>query len=174
MSIISSSKIQQKVKNLLLHLEKSTSSDGTAQPSIVVLSAKASVGGKLVSIIEIAKKAVEKKGGKWWQYSRLCGRIMEMTKEDARGAIGGLTEGWKQNEDLGGEVDHVMSDAGSAKHGDGDRDDDGAFETMGATGRPKSISVLSKDGARKKFRAVPVMSIYISSVAVPELKYAYG
>ncbi|MCJ1255581.1 hypothetical protein MMC24_003398 [Lignoscripta atroalba] len=183
MSIISSSKIEQKVRNLLLHLEKFSITDTISKPGVVILHAKSSVASKLVSIVEIAKKNVEKDGGKWWQYSRLHGQITELKRKSSKQKKGGKTLlEWEQQQEHSGKVgehasvlDDRVADSGK---GGGDvppeEEEETAFETMGQRTPSQQNAPSAGIEARNKIRAVPVMSIYMSRVPITELKALYG
>lgn len=179
MSILSSSKIEQKVRNLLLRVSKFNFVDIKAKPGIVVLHAKAKAAGRMVSIVEIAKQEIQKEKGKWYQYSKLHGEIMELKAKGTKPRGGGktLAEWSKEKSD----------DSAPAKTGEGtsrgaekvqeekqavdDENDEmeDAFETMVPPNRGHD-----KAEERKKVRAIPIMTIYFARVLVPGLKELYG
>ena len=81
MSIISSSKINVKVRTLRRNVEKPNPDNTSSKPPAVILHAKADVASKMATIVEIAKKAIENEGGKWWQYSTVFGQLEQAKKE---------------------------------------------------------------------------------------------
>ncbi|KAK0256110.1 hypothetical protein LTR91_000289 [Friedmanniomyces endolithicus] len=114
------------------------------KPVIVALTAEARVASKLISVVEIAKRDLASKGGECFQYTALSSRIGEVPRE--RKVKGGGRAVNQPGED----------DGGADEEGDGD------FQTM-----PDPMGVMKK-------RNTPVMTIYLSSVAVKELRVAYG
>lgn len=187
MSIISSSKIEQKVRNLLLRLEKFSFADVNAKPGVVVLHAKANVVAKMVSIIEIAKKNITDEGGKWWQYSRLHGQIAELKEKPGPSESAGKTlVEWEQNRALviknGVEANPTGNgvQAGLPRENiinesaRGQVEEETAFETMRDKNKPGDPPTAEVSQIRKKIRAVPVMTIYMSRVPIGEFKERYG
>ena len=69
MSILSSSKIEQKVRNLLLRTRIPDVTGDETKPGVVVLNAKGLSISKMVSVVEIAKRAIKAEGTKWFQVS---------------------------------------------------------------------------------------------------------
>jgi len=180
MSIISSSKVETKVKTLLTRLGNFSWADKDGKPAIVVLSAKAGVAGKMVSVVEIAKREIEAQGAKWWQYSRVYGQTTELKEKPSKGTDGGKTLlEWEKEqaekadamaEDMGKEADDLtMTDAD-----DGEEVGEEAFETVAQNGNGSFVTPTEEIEARKKIRAVPVMTIHMSRVPVDELKQTYG
>ena len=183
MSIISSSKIGQKVNSLLERLDKFSFADLNAKPNVVLLHAKASVASKLVSIVEIAKRAIEQDGGKWWQYSRVHGEITELKEKKPKEAAGGktLAEWEREKHSQQEQKQESAKDTMATELRDGnapmaaeseDEEDGAAFETMEVD--PGSGKATGGAEARRKIRAVPVLTIYLSRVPVADLKTAYG
>lgn len=185
MSVLSSAKINDKVKNLLLRVEKFSFADPKSKPGIVVLHAKSEVASKMVSIIQIARQNIEHDKGKWWQYSKLDGSIAELkTKPVKRGGGGKSLSEWQK--ERAGEVSNEVKEIGGktrraseeVQHddevADGDEEIDVAFESMV---KPKEADQGAKqpgNGSRRKIRAIPVMTIYFARVPVPGLKELYG
>ena len=166
MSIISSSKIELKVRNLQRRLEKFSFADTKAKPQVVALHAKAPVVSKMVTIVQIVKRNIENEKGKWWQYSKLHGEIMELNETGKKGREQGKTLLKLQKDQDTVEGSGPVAGDVRVDSVDGDGDDDPTFEIMGAED--------SQSGNRKKIRAVPVMTIFMSMVPVKELKDVYG
>ena len=78
MSIGSSAKIKDRVDKLLSRVGDFSFADTKTKPGVVVLRAESKDASKLVSIVEIARQQIESDKGKWWQYSKLNGKIVEM------------------------------------------------------------------------------------------------
>lgn len=176
MSIVSSSKMEQKVRNLLLRTKRPSKE---TKPGVVILTAKADVASKMVGIVEIAKRTIRQEGGKWWQYSKLHSQVIELKKKSkAKRAEGGKTlrewaeEQKEKGENVSGGMrenhigGHDMPDDKGASLDDSEKDenDDDAFQTMGRH------QVMAYDENRSKMRAIPIMTIYLSQAPVPALR----
>ena len=190
MTFCSSSKINHKVRALLSHMGKFSFADLNAKPGVVVLQAKAPVAAKMVSVVEIAKRQVEKEKGKWWQYSIVEGRLEELKqrpKKNNETKSGGRTlkewqeaqktrpngEGDAMEEVVKGaetEPEPTAQNAASAQ----EDDDEEAFQTMTNAGNSGKGASLSDVRSRPKVRATPIMTICMARVPVPELKELYG
>ena len=180
MSILSSSKIEQKVRNLLLRLSRLDNANTTAKPTVVMLHAKGDVAGKMVSIVEIAKAEMQKEDGKLYQYNGLHGETSELKIKKPERTGGGKTVAEWAKEHPGWENHNreTMNECGKYTLGTSDRSDDDeemanatedAFETMAPP-----IQGCDTTGARKKVRAYPVLTIYLAQVPIPELKDLHG
>ena len=140
----------------------------------------------MVSVVEIAKREIEKDGAKWWQYTRLEGKVEELKdRENKKRPIGeskGRTlEDWEATKRVGNAteegskvtengnvvtLDPATSDA---------QEEEDAFETMPSKGRRDDFNTDNVDAtARPKLRAIPILTIYLSRVPVPEFKALYG
>jgi len=170
MNIISSSGIQDKVTKLLHKLEVNLDSAKTgAKPPIVVITAKAGVASKMVSIVEIAKRVLKGRSLKLFQYSTVQKELQEVKKKGQR-----KPELKPSNEDA------VEKDAGS-REGDGDLvmgtaedkdDEEEAFESM--EGGSKRSIPMGHVPEEKKIRGIPLMTVYLSRISIKELKEVYG
>ncbi|TGO90026.1 hypothetical protein BPOR_0082g00020 [Botrytis porri] len=149
LSILSSSQIQKKASRILSIL--STFSFSDPAPHVVLLSAKAPVAGKLITIAEIAKRELAKNGAKWFQYN----------------VIGELTATIPSNtaeaEKTGDEKD------GDTEMKDGEEEEEEAFETMKT---PFERALEAEN--RPMIRAVPTFTLYLSRVRIESLKKMYG
>ena len=181
MSISSSSKIAQKVRALRTHLEKFSFADLKAKPGVVALYAKANMASKMISVVEIVKREVEKEGGRLYQYSLLDGLLQELKekkpsveKPEATPATDGKTlREWQVAQDNSVEVP-LQSATTDVEMGEQDRaEEDEAFEAMTEKG-PKDLGKAPNSEERKKVRATPMMTIYLSRVPVPDFKQLYG
>ena len=185
MSILSSSKIESRVRNLLARTEISSLAKTDTKPEVVVLSAIAKVANKLGSIVEITKHQIQIENGKWWQYSKLHGELRGFQPKRAKQTGNGKTLG-----DL--DEERCQDDAAGAKVADStyepsteelkdqapvnqDESDDASddFETI-ANPRTREPMINSGNGNREKVRNTPVMTIFFSRVPVPTLKELYG
>ena len=185
MSILSSAKINHKVKNLLLRVENFSFADPKCKPGIVVLHAKSDVASKMVSIVEIARQDIERNNGKWWQYSKLHGQVTELKVKSVKRKGDGKTlaewqkeraseksQGTKEVEGEGGraseEIEYVHGVIGD------DEEMEDAFESMANSRKADDGAKESGIGSGRKVRAIPVMTIYFARVPVPGLKELYG
>ena len=185
MSIISSAKINDKVKKLLLRIEEFTFADPKSKPGVVMLHAKSDVASKMVSIIGIARQTIEHNKGKWWQYSKLDGQIVEMKPKAVKRMGDGKTISEWQREREGQElpvIEQAEPETGRASEGvehnqvvvDVDEGMEDAFESMvGPKEADQGAKSLGKEDGRK-IRATPVMTVYFARVPVPGLKELYG
>ncbi|KAF2231238.1 hypothetical protein EV356DRAFT_535663 [Viridothelium virens] len=142
MSVISSTKIRNKVQQATQILT-SASTEGTSQkPIILALTAREGVASKLITIAEITKRNLDDKKMPWFQYSCVEPKMVE--------------------------IERKLSNSDKRDNASEDDSEDGlAFETMLSAIERKLV-------AKPKFRAVPVMSIFLSRVPVKELKDAHG
>ncbi|KAI9643092.1 hypothetical protein NHQ30_008827 [Ciborinia camelliae] len=154
LSILSSSQIQKKVSRILSILGTFSFSDPS--PHVVLLSAKAPVGCKLISIAEIAKRELAKSGKKWYQYN-VVGQLSTVVPRHAVVEVKDVVqkEGERQVE---GDVE--MKDEGEEEE---------AFETM----KTPFERALEAEG-RPKIRCVATLSLYLSRVRIESLKKIYG
>ncbi|TGJ87038.1 hypothetical protein E0Z10_g1760 [Xylaria hypoxylon] len=171
-SVISSSKIKQRVLAMLRHLTPPTMSSSIEpkpdtlipKTKVSVLRAKATEAGKLISIAEIAKREIEKerstsdsvvtetsqgsKTGCWFQYIALGEELQQKHREEGNTVI----------------EETVLGDPGADEQ---DHDEDDDFEVM------KTPFERAIDG-RPLVRGVPVMSLFLSRSSIEELKRRYG
>ncbi|KAK0514606.1 hypothetical protein JMJ35_003223 [Cladonia borealis] len=180
MSILSSSKIEQKVRNLILRMSKVDCENNKAKPRVVKLHAKGDVAGKMVSIVEIAKAEIQKENGKLYQYNGLHGETSELKVKNPKRTGSGkivaeLTKEHPGLEDPSGEAinESEKNTLGTVDQSDVDLEmvdaTEESFETMAPLSRGNDTPE-----ARKKVRAYPVLTIYLSRVPIPELKDRYG
>ncbi|CAG8975416.1 hypothetical protein HYALB_00010363 [Hymenoscyphus albidus] len=148
MSTISSSKIEKKTTAVLKHLARYPTIS-PAKPALVLAHSKADTASKLITIIEIAKRDIASKEGKWFQYNMVY-QITELKKE---------------------KKDGIKSNGGTSSKGDGDEkeedEDEETFETMKT---PFERSILEKP----KVRAIPHLAIYLSRIRIEGLRKKYG
>jgi hypothetical protein len=67
LNVLSSTKIRAKVARALDHLAEPARSP----PNLVLLCAAAPAAGKLITIVEVAKREIGRQGAAWYQYTRL-------------------------------------------------------------------------------------------------------
>ncbi|TGO65648.1 hypothetical protein BELL_0999g00020 [Botrytis elliptica] len=150
LSILSSSQIQKKASRILSIL--STFSFSDPAPHVVLLSAKAPVAGKLITIAEIAKRELAKTGAKLFQYN-VVGELTATIPSNT-------AEAEKTADEKDGDTE--MKDGG-------DEEEEEAFETMKT---PFERALEAEN--RPKIRAVPTFTLYLSRVRIESLKKMYG
>lgn len=92
-----------------LSASKDTTENANQKPALVILVAQSRWANKLISIVEIAKRDLEAKGVKVFQYNALSSEIVEIERKPRSKGVGA---------------------APTAE--DGDASEDEAFQTMGA------------------------------------------
>jgi hypothetical protein len=102
----SNTQISSKATNIISTLSKAKDSEN-AKPALVIIVAQSRWVNKLISIVEIAKRDLESKGVKVFQYNALSSEIVEIERKPKSKGVG------------------------AAAH-DGDASEDEAFQTMGA------------------------------------------
>lgn len=164
-----SAKITAKVTALLALLENEFSLAQTGQkPAVVAVTARAPFANRMLSVVEIAKRELVGRKSRWFQYSAVVGRVEEMKSEGkgelrhtgsgkTAGGLGGSGEG-KENE---AGLDVEMGDETGG--GEDEEEEEDAFEP-----------IRFEAEERTKVRAVPVMTVYLSRVPIPELKAEFG
>ena len=165
MSILSSAHIQQKVIRVL-EILATFPHVPPAKPSVVMLHSKAPVASKMITIAEISKREIAKKGGKWFQYNRVES-VLEEKKESpnkARGKNAKVATGEVREKETETEKKSVEVD----KEADSESEEEAeAFETM------KTPFERAIEG-RPKLRALPVMTLYLSRIRIDSLRRTYG
>ncbi|KAL6714992.1 hypothetical protein ACLMJK_007252 [Lecanora helva] len=182
MSILSSSKIESRVRNLLDRTGDFSFAKPDGKPGIVILTAKADIASKMGSVVEIAKAQIEKDEGRYWQYNKLHPELVTRKPKKTERSEGRTLAEWGKEQDECNAVDtettrdsEIAQPEADIHHmeieDDENEDMDEVFETMKEPAeRDRGIII----GERKKVRNIPVMSIYFSRVPVPGLKELYG
>lgn len=186
MSILSSAKIESRVRNLLERVQRFTFADTKAKPGIVILHAKADVASKMCSIVELAKQQVERANGKWWQYNKLHGELFKLKPKQTERSGGGRTlSEWSKAQAKLRSADSEITDGtkqvqstklkGPDLEGEGDDSMDESFETMASAKlRDRKLGELQIGDTANKVRNTPIMTIIFTLVPVPGLKELYG
>lgn len=150
--IISSSKIEQKVDQILAALAN-FSFIPPIRPNVVVLWAKAPVANKMMSIVGIVKRVIAESEGKWYQYNQVKASLVAQDKGGVKPE--GCLETNKEDSSM--DIDTEF---------EADVEDESTFETM-KTPFERAIEDVPK------VRAVPVMTIYLSRVRVESLRKSF-
>lgn len=234
MRIISSSKIETKVTQLMDSLSRINMLDRSSRPGLVVLHADSKAANKLISVVEIAKRSIEQldksaastggRGGHWYQYTQLDSKLAEVKpraqispgagiqaspiadrigsgvgsrrRDGATAGVAGMATATQRDTaaaDVGGEAarsahgDARALDEDEGGEGSSGHDGEDDFEAMdcrsldGGQGRHAEDSHEHQDSGpvpdkhgQPTVRAVPVLSIFLSRVRVPELEAIFG
>lgn len=168
MTVTPNCKIRGKVSHLLTALRDF---------DLTALSARADASNKLVSVVEIAKRQLDDDKQVWYQYTGCSGR-MEQFKSGPKSSStdNGMTAKWglgrrlsdgqKEGEDeaqVHAEEEHEdeeMLDADTERQGQQDVEEP-AFEQM-------------VQPERDKVRLIPIMTVFLSRNAVPELRQFFA
>ncbi|KAL8639980.1 MAG: hypothetical protein Q9228_003051 [Teloschistes exilis] len=176
-NVMSSSKIQQKVKALLARVENPKLASATSKAEVVILEAKAAVVSKMISIVEIAKAQITTRNGEWYQYSSLRAELLpyktKPKKEPSRGLQASTS---RANEQDASRESSTRSQPPAPKtttnetrvEGDDSEDDEAAFETF------QNHLTAIDDVKVDKVRTTPIMTIYFSGVLISGLKDLLG
>jgi hypothetical protein len=154
MNIITSSSIQRKVT----HAVETAMGSTLPKSAVVKLHAKGPAASKMITVVEIAERQIEQKGGKWFQYNKVEQVLAERPdKKDVK------NKGNGKGKEKEGEGDPAELDGEEEE----DAEEREAFETM------KTPFERANEGTAK-VRAVPVMTIYLTCTRIEELRKAYG
>ncbi|KAI9776440.1 MAG: hypothetical protein M1839_009551 [Geoglossum umbratile] len=182
LSIISSSPIRKKVSKILSHISSPTAK----KLPLVILTAKAAVASKAISIAEISKREIANGGGVWFQYSGVEGVLSEWVSKGRGNKAEGEKAETKSGDTGDGEgaielevpVSNVTEATEEGIDGGEEEEEEEAFENM--RGLPTASQPMQEHPSviehelRKKVRAVPVLTIYLSRSQIGELKKEYG
>jgi len=136
LKVLSSSQISSRIASVISKITQPKA----AKPTIIILSARANVANKLISIVEIAKRELASQNVKFFQYNALTSELIDIPRDSRKKTSGS----------------NVRAE------GEEDEQSDDAFET---TGVPTSAT---------KKRSVPVMTVYLATAPVKELKAQFG
>ena len=151
-AIKSHSKINSKVKAMIQHMSRFDFMDLTIKPGVVALDAGASDASKLITTIEILKKDIfeNNRSGKWYQYNRVASELVQIPRKFSK-------------------MDMPVRGRAPAQD-DEDAMDLGALSIADAAASATNNQVNTDT----KSRAMPMMTIYMSRVPVPELRQEFG
>ncbi len=150
LSVISSSKIEQRVSAVLSHLGRFHPTDMAILPGVVLIHARSHEVAKMISIVEIVRRRVHESGQKWYQYNRLYEIETEAPTEPS------IIEETVLMDDVAGEPEeNQIAD---------NNDNDDGVENI-----PPRFQAAVAD-KKAKVMATTYMSIFLSRVPVPELQ----
>ncbi|KAK4993359.1 hypothetical protein LTR66_006038 [Elasticomyces elasticus] len=151
--IISSSSIAQRTRMIVSHLLPDGGTSHASKQRVVVVHAKSSVAGKLISSIEIAKREFSSRGQRWFQYSSLTSETERVKAKHHASTKQALPEA------LDNEPDDIDPTEGTA------------FQTLDEIKRHTASTAFDNE---PKFRDVPVLTIFLSLASVRSLKETLG
>ncbi|KZF25639.1 hypothetical protein L228DRAFT_259034 [Xylona heveae TC161] len=154
-NIISASSIQENVLKVIkvLDIDLTEAKPKTKAP-LVILTGQGAVTGKLISIVEIAKRNAKNKGVRVFQYSSLG----SISKEEMLQKKQQQTRQGQKNE----EVDRTA------------REGEEVESTQTIESQEGFALALPSNGGQKKARQIPVLTIYLSNSTIKHLKEKYG
>lgn len=150
--VTSGTKIQKKVTQVL----DAIVDRAEGQQVVMALRAEGAAAGKMISVAEIAKREMGKKGIEWFQYTKV-GQIMTEVEKKQR----------KKKIEDGSDKEGGEKEEAAEEEKNDEEDEEDAFETM------KTPFERAIEG-KKKVRAVAHMTIYLTHVRIGELKKVYG
>lgn len=166
MTVSANSKIRAKVTHLLQSM---------ADFDVVAASARSDAGNKLVSVVEIAKRQLQDAGRDWFQYTGCTGRLEQLKNPAAgrgNGDGGRMIANWGLGRSLeSGEVEGgapVTTTTTPVPAADGDEEMPDAVD--GVDGAEETAFEQMVAPERQKVRLVPIMTVFLSGRAVPELR----
>jgi hypothetical protein len=94
----SNTQISPKATNIISTLSKAKDSE-SAKPALVIIVAQSRWANKLISIVEIAKRDLESKGVKVFQYNALSSEIVEIERKPKPKGLGATAQDGEASED---------------------------------------------------------------------------
>ncbi len=195
-SIISSSKIEPKVKTVLARLDKFNWAKMDGKPPIVTIVSRTGMNNKVATVAEIAKRQIEVHGGKWWQYTRLEKQLIEVPKTiekpvkepsantdkdaDADAAEERQFKEYQEPQDLLDEASSLewgkkTENSAMADADDGEDDEEAAFEPYFPKGNElNKIAMRDNEPEKVTKEGAGVLFVYLTKVPVSELDDEYS
>ncbi|KAK2615625.1 hypothetical protein N8I77_002369 [Diaporthe amygdali] len=151
-SVIASSKINKKVTQVLSHLGHVDLFSPSSIPGVMMVHARANDANKMVTVMEIAKRQMNKAGQPWYQYNRVYEVADERdSRFNATGRVADQTV-----------IENTLINGQDA---DGEEDDeDDAFEPV-ETAFERAVREKPAEESKATY-----MSIFLSRVPMPELQ----
>lgn len=173
--ISTNSRYNTLVKSVIKLLSPSEPSPGNAptKPPIVLLESKAEYAPRLIAIVEAVKVHIAATGENWFQYNGLRGEVLPFKpkskrRRDAENTTG--IEGKERDATAAAKVTGQVKN--EAAEDDMDLDEEDAFQTM-VRGGADDLSARTSLHGKDKVRSVPIITILIARLLVPELAGSY-
>lgn len=143
------------------------------KPPVVLLESKAECAPRLIAIVEAVKVHIAAAGDKWFQYNGLRGEILPFKPKYKRRRGGEKTSGIEGEERSATAAAKVVEAVqNEAAEDDMDLDEEEAFQTM-VRGEAEDLSMRPTLIEKDKVRSVPIITILIARLLVPELVGSY-
>lgn len=170
----SNSRYDTLVKSVLKLLPPSERNPNVpTKPSIVLLESKAECAPRLIAIVEAIKVHIAAAGEKWFQYNGLRGEILPFKPKSKRRKGSEKTRGIEGEERRAtAAAKAVEAVQNEAAEDDLDLDEEEAFETM-VREPAEDLSLRPTRIEKDKVRSVPIITILIARLLVPELAGSY-
>lgn len=147
-SVISSSKINKKVTQVLSHLGHVDLFSPSSTPGVMMLHARVSDSGKMVTVMELAKKRMDEANQPWYQYNR----VYE------------VSESGMKSKHASKAFDQTEIENSVVEGHDEDEDEDEAFEPV-ETAFDRAVRDKPTSDSKETY-----MSVFLSRVPIPELQ----
>lgn len=151
----------------------------TTKPPIVLLESKAECAPRLIAIVEAVKVHIAATGENWFQYNGLRGEILPFKPKPKRRRGAENTtidiEGKKERNSTAAaaKVTGTGQVKNNAAEDDMDLDEEDAFQTMVRGGADDLSARTTSLHGKDKVRSVPIITILIARLLVPELAGSY-
>lgn len=145
------------------------------KPTIVVLSSVAKFAGRLIAIVEGAKAQIAADKDKWFQYNELHGVIVPKKPKVEKRIGGGKTlREWDEEQKSKAKTNEATKATEVTRDGKEDAMDvdEDIFQTM--VRRKSEDLQLAPGPETDKIRHMPVITVFIARLRVPELAKLYG
>lgn len=170
----SNSRYDKLVKSVIKLLSPSERNPNVpTKPSIVLLESKAECAPRLIAIVEAIKVHIAAAGEKWFQYNGLRGEILPFKPKSKRRKGGEKTRGVEDEERRATAAAKVVEAVqNEAAEDDLDLDEEEAFQPM-VREPAEDLSLTPTRIEKDKVRSVPIITILIARLLVPELAGSY-
>lgn len=148
-SVISSSKINKKATQVLSHLGHVDLFSQSSIPGVMMLHARVSDSGKMVTVMELAKKRMDEAGQPWYQYNR----VYEVSDNGMK-----LKPAGKAFDQT------VVENSVMEGQDEGEDEEDDAFEPV-ETAFDRAVRGKPASDSKETY-----MSVFLSRVPIPELQ----
>lgn len=167
----SNSRYDTLVKSVIKFLSPSEPNPTVPTKSpIVLLESKAEYAPRLIAIVEAVKVHIATAGEQWFQYNGLRGEILPFNSR-SKGRRGGERISGKEGKERSATVATKVVDTEAAED-DMDLDENEDFQTM-VRGAAEDLSLRPNLIEKDKVRSVPIITILIARLLVPELVGSY-
>lgn len=146
------------------------------KPTIIVLSSPAKSAAKLIAIVEAAKSQIVADQDNWFQYNEMHGVVVPQMPRFEKRISGIILQQWVKDQHTKVEVKKAAKASAAAEAAEAANEDvmdvdEDVFQTMV---RRKSEDSHAPDAEHQKIRHLPVITVFIARLHVPELAALYG